>query len=208
MKKTLLIGSSLIACVCQADTLSLSADTAYWLASTQYNAPKTTQTAQVMTSASFEHFVPLVPNARLRHTTLNLPSASSYAPTLSPTHSATEAIAYYELLDTVLSLDVGVGVQRFYDASQQKSETFSPMVYAAVGTKLPLTKLSANAELAIAKAPQHQTTDTLAELNYTLYESMLVDIDGKIGYRLMTIERPTHTAKTMQGAYAGIKAKF
>lgn len=208
MKKALFIGSSLVACICQADTLSLSADTAYWLAGTQSNTSQAIQTAQVMTSASFEHFVPLVPNARLRYTTLNLPNANTYTPTLSPTHATTEAIAYYELLDTVLSLDVGVGVQRFYDSSQQKSDTFSPMVYTAVGTKLPLTQLSANTEFALAKAPRHQTTDMLAELNYTLYDSMLVNIDGKVGYRLMTIERPTHTTTTMQGAYVGIKAKF
>lgn len=209
MKKALLIGSSLVACICQADTLSLSADTAYWLAGTQSNASQAIQTAQVMTSASFEHFVPLVPNARLRYTTLNLPAkSSSYSPTLSPNRSTTEAIAYYELLDTVLSLDVGVGVQRFYDSSQQKSDTFSPMVYTAVGTKLPLTQLSANAEFALAKAPRHQTTDMLAELNYPLYDSMLVNLDGKMGYRLITIEHPTHTTTTMQGAYVGIKAKF
>lgn len=205
MKKVLLM-SGLMATVCQADVLGLSADTAYWLprVESQTANQTTNHQGQIMASASFEHFIPLVPNARLRHTTALTP-IKSYAPT-PPSESVTDFIAYYELLDNFVGLDVGAGIQRRYDGTQS-GQRLLPMAYTALGVDLPLTNLSANAELAFAKDPKHQSIDTLAELSYRLYDTAIVDIDGKVGYRVMTIKQPNNNT-TMQGVYAGVKAKF
>lgn len=208
MKKLLLI-SCLMVSVCQADVLGLSADTAYWLPHVQsQTANQSTQNhqGQIMASASFEHFVPLVPNARLRYTALPKPTTSSYTPT-SSNGSVTDFIAYYKLLDSFIALDVGVGVQKLHDGTQPKSQMSLPMIYTTFGLDLPLTNLSANTELAFAKNRKHQSLDTLAELSYRLYNTSMIDVDGKVGYRVMNIKHPNDET-VMQGIYAGIKAKF
>lgn len=187
-----------------ADTLyGLYADVNYWHTQNELSQSQLKEViksgnykdGQIMLSASLEHGVPLIPNARIRHTTLNADNSKL---------SSTDAIAYYELLDNVVSLDVGLGAKRlngnFDNASADVSKTL-PMAYASAGAKLPFTGLSAKAEVGVAHDSKYKATDAQAELKYDFIDKALIDVGVKAGYRLLTIEADDvlHDAKSKVG---------
>jgi outer membrane protein len=171
-------------------------------------------------SAAIEHPVPFLPNVKIKHINLQAESAESF----SDVHrnqldiNYSDFILYYEILDNIINADVGAGVKSIegdirhnYTFTQDISETL-PMLYAQAGVKLPLTGLSANAEVSVAGLNHEQVTDAQAELKYNFIDSVLVDVGAKIGYRILDIQLKKDSddeAKLkFKGPYLGVEAHF
>lgn len=194
-----------ISTMSHADTIyGLYADANYWHTSHETTQNRLTteheDKGRLMLSASLEHGVPLIPNARVRH--VNLDSTQK---TTNTKHdlTSTDVVAYYELLDNAVSLDVGLGA-KILDGTINNDTDLSktlPMAYASAGAKLPFTGLSAKAEVGIAHNSKYKATDAQAELKYNFVDKALVDVGIKAGYRILTIEVDdlVHTAKSKAG---------
>lgn len=185
-------------------------------------------------SLAFEHPVPFLPNAKLRYSKISQSSVDNqemtpyglgvYNETLSIENL--DAIAYYEILDNVVSIDIGAGAKKInvelnqnghvvgtnlYGSYDVKYDDTLPALYAAVGGKLPLTGLSAKAELLAGKKSDADFTDFNAEIKYNFIKTLLVDVGAKLGYRNMKVNvdnNPDIDQVTMKGPYLGVEVHF
>ncbi|MDO4441803.1 MAG: TIGR04219 family outer membrane beta-barrel protein [Moraxella sp.] len=217
MKKLLCL-MALVATTAHADTIyGLYADANYWHTSNESTQDGTTtkhdSKGRLVASASLEHGVPFVPNAKVRYANLDSSPKNSNA---KHDLSSTDIIAYYELLDNVVSVDVGLGA-KILDGSINNSTDLSktlPMAYASVGGKLPFTGLSAKAELGAAHNSKYKATDAQAEIKYNFVDKALVDVGAKAGYRIMTVEADeifrdkSDYKNEFKGPYVGLEVHF
>lgn len=163
---------------------------------------------------AFEHPVPLVPNLKVVHTTLDnsgtttldssftfdgeLYTANSEVDTITEL-DATDLILYYELFDNdLVSFDVGLNAKyidgAFYvedtESDTQSSGEFSgvvPMVYSRVQVGLPFTGLAAYAEGSYLSFDDHELSDYQVAVTYSFIESIAVDMTVQLGYRNVTV---------------------
>ncbi len=171
-------------------------------------------------SIAVEHPVPFLPNVKIKHANLQAESEQSFAGLKS--HQVdldySDFILYYEILDNIVSADIGFGAKRLegnlrqnYTQTQDISGTV-PMIYAQAGVKLPFTGLSAGAEASFSSLGDDKITDAQAELKYNFVDTLLVDIGAKVGYRILDIqleEGSNQEAKLkFKGPYLGIEAHF
>jgi len=148
---------------------------------------------------AFEHPVPFLPNAKLRYTKFDQNSDAK----------ALDAIGYFEILDNIVSVDVGLGAKRV-NASNSDATTM-PAVYASAGGKLPFTGLSAKAEVFVGKGMDSDFSDVNAEIKYDFIENLAIDLGMKAGYRVMTVNIDDSGTKSnfkVQGPYLGLEAHF
>jgi len=149
---------------------------------------------------AFEHPVPFLPNAKLRYTQFDQSNSNA---------KALDAIGYFEVLDNVVSLDVGLGAKRLIATSSDA--TTMPAVYASAGGKLPFTGLSAKAEVFVGKGMDADFSDINAEIKYNFIENLAIDLGLKAGYRIMMVnidDSGTSSDYKLQGPYLGLEAHF
>lgn len=223
---TLLCGLALSS-VSHADIIGLKADASYWNFegySQSDNASKhdldRQGTAQL--SVALEHPVPLLPNAKIKY--VNLDSNSEQSTVLNASDielNNIDYILYYELLDTVVHADVGVGLSNLDGTvknlnagalTQYDLDEYSPLLYATAGVKLPFTGMSAKAEAVYSHGSDTKKTDVQAELQYDFIDNLAVDLGAKLGYRIMKIDAEQNNVPDLQlefkGPYIGLDMHF
>ena len=155
-------------------------------------------------SAALEHPVPVLPNLKLKHIDLDesadgalsvtfdgITFSGDVASDLDLTHSS--AILYYEVLDNVVSLDVGLEVKLFdgllriedkttNSVSETKIDDPIPLAYVAADVELPLTGLTLGAEVSAISYSGDKFLDARAAVRYSMG---LLFLEG--GYRTMQI---------------------
>jgi outer membrane protein len=155
---------------------------------------------------TFEHFVPLVPNFRVLTTNLDYSGSGTASfnlngETFSGTVSSegsfdqTDITAYWEILDNVVSLDLGL-TARMLDFSYSVASTTVgetptsgslsatlPMVYGLVGAS-PIPGLFLGVEGNWTGYDGNNLTDLTAKISYTT--DFFLGIEG--GYRSQTYE--------------------
>lgn len=164
---------------------------------------------------AFEHPVPLIPNIKVGHTTLDnngtttldanftfdgeLYTANSEVDTVIEL-DATDLILYYELFDNdLISFDVGLNAKyidgAFFvedtDSDTQSSGDFTgvvPMVYSKVQVGLPFTGLAAYAEGSYLSFDDHELSDYQVAVTYSFIESIAIDMTVQVGYRNVTVD--------------------
>lgn len=228
-----------------ADTLSVSIGGGAWNESPSGNFQKTSDGTNVDVKdslfwdkesqgyffATVEHFVPLVPNVRLMHTKID--HAGSGDVTAAPftfdgkpfssnvsnevSIETTDLIAYYEILDNVVSLDIGLNIRSLnvdynivsssgISAADSFSATF-PMLYALVGTS-PWPDLTISGEMSYIAFSGSSMSDITAKIAYTT--SFLVGVEA--GYRKQNITLDDTSGNdaelTFDGIFAGAYLKF
>jgi outer membrane protein len=149
----------------------------------------------------FEHPVPFLPNAKLRYTQLDQSNSNG---------NSLDAIGFYEVLDIIVKLDVGLGAKRVNDNSANIDKTILA-AYVSAGGKLPFTGLSAKAEVFVGKWSDADFTDYNAEVKYNFIENMAIDLGVKAGYRATQInidDSGTSSNIKVQGPYLGLEAHF
>ncbi|MCG2608640.1 TIGR04219 family outer membrane beta-barrel protein [Acinetobacter sp. SM34] len=211
----------------QADVIAVKGSIDYWNYSTDLTQPASPLPQAQMQddhglsfSVAVEHPVPFLPNAKIKHSHLQANSEQSFAGVNS--HQVdltyTDFILYYEVLDNIVSADVGFGAKRLSgDIVQNVTNTLDvsstiPMLYAQAGVKLPFTGLSVGAEASFAALNDEQITDAQAEFKYNFIDSVLVDVGTKVGYRILDIQLEegsnAETKLKFKGPYLGVEAHF
>ena len=150
---------------------------------------------------TFDHPVPFLPNAKLRYTQLDQSGSNG---------NAVDAIGFYQVLDNIVKLNIGLGAKRVDDKGANIDKTI-PAAYVSAGGKLPFTGLSAKAEVFVGKGIDSDFSDLNAEVKYNFIENMAIDLGVKAGYRDMQVNvdhSGTSSNVKVQGPYLGLEAHF
>ena len=111
--------------------------------------------------------------------------------------SHTEVTFYYEVLDNVIDLDLGLTARMFdgeaslIGATQQERvelDAVIPMLYGKAGIDLPFSGLSAAVSGNWINVNEFHLIDWSAELNYDFSIAPTLEAGLSIGYRSMLIE--------------------
>ena len=208
----------------QADIIGVKGSVNYWHYNSDLSSalgqPEMKDDSSLSFALAVEHPVPLLPNVKIKHSTLE---AESEREVLNEKMERidldySDFIVYYEILDNIVSADIGVGakvldgtVQQNLTEVEQVSETL-PMLYAEAGVKLPFTGLSAKAEASYAKFDDTVISDAQAELKYNFIDNLLIDVGLKAGYRILDVELNEGDEHNLQldfkGPYIGLEAHF
>ncbi|MDO4224082.1 MAG: TIGR04219 family outer membrane beta-barrel protein [Acinetobacter sp.] len=220
-----------MASVSHADVIGVKASADYWHVQGDVNQAASNSnfntaneqslekkgTAQL--ALSVEHPVPLIPNAAIRHTSIKQNAELNNTAVNEIKLDNTDYILYYEILDNIVSADVGIAAKRLdghvanlsTGAKAEISETL-PMLYAAAGAKLPFTGWRVNAQALATKYNDVKATDALAEVKYNFVDNAIVDIGAKAGYRILDVqldkENGTQHKMKFHGPFVGFEAHF
>ena len=178
--------------------------------------------------ATLEHPVPILPNVRLMYTKLDHAGSGATSFTFDNENFSgnvanefsveqTDILAYYEILDNVVSLDLGLNIRLLDltyqindDAGTSTSGTVSapvPMLYGLIGGS-PWPGLLLSAEGNYMSISGSTISDFSAKIAYTT--DFFVGIEA--GYRVQTIELDdvddTNANLDFKGPFIGAYLKF
>ncbi|WP_151837847.1 MULTISPECIES: TIGR04219 family outer membrane beta-barrel protein [unclassified Acinetobacter] len=171
-------------------------------------------------SLAIEHPIPLIPNAKIRYVNLKSQTENTVAgqPVYDLNIDHTDFILYYEILDTIVSADVGLGATNLngdvktLNVSKTDIDKTIPVIYGSAGIKLPFTGLSAKGELLYSNFNDTKITDAQAELQYNFIDNLLVDVGLKAGYRILDIKLDDYKKNDLKfdfkGPYIGLDIHF
>jgi outer membrane protein len=231
-----------------ADFLSVSAGVGAWQTSPSGDFKKTTDTdapvnvnddlfwddeTQGYAFITLEHFVPIIPNARLMMTSIEQSGSGTagfdfdgerYEGDVSNSFSidALDLLLYYEVLDNVVSLDVGLNIRNLKvdytitstgsgstparTTSDSMDETV-PMLYVLVGGS-PWPDLIISGEMSYVSYSGSSISDITAKIAYTT--NFFVGFEA--GYRQQKYEfddiSDTDAKLDFDGVFAGAYLKF
>lgn len=192
MKKTLL------ACLIASTSFSASADFLLggdievnaWQQNQTFRGNGATQEDDNLSytfEASIEHFVPLIPNAKIGRSSV---AGDFYE------YTKTDATLYYEFLDNdLISLDAGIGLTQLSDGSvynsvQGRDVSFSgvlPHLYAAAEVGIPATPLFIFAKGSGISYADNTMLDTSVGVKFSI-PLVLVNLEFQGGYRTQTFD--------------------
>ena len=188
----------------QADTLlgvKVGADA--WFTNAKVAGHKSDDTSTSY-YASFEHFIPLVPNVMVRYNNIDTGNVN---------FEQSDFTAYYEILDNdLVALDLGVTMTKFTGVQIQHQNSFSdwqPTVYAAAELGIPATPLSVFAQANAGKYDGTSLFDGQAGVKYTL-GLVAADLNLRAGYRMMAYDfKKSNTGDVdLDGWFAGVEVDF
>lgn len=182
---------------------------------------------------ALEHGVPVLPNVRVNYAEISTSGQNALSRTITfrdETFSVSEdvsseldfsqadLVAYYELLDNVVSLDLGLGA-RWVDGHVEVNadsgsgradfEGVQPLLYARVRADLPLTGLWLGGEAVGLAFDGHQVVDAAAQVGW---ESP-IGLGAELGWRtfqldLDSFEDIDNAELDIDGPYAAINFHF
>jgi len=223
-----------------ADFLSISAGVGGWMTSPSGDFKKTTDPAAVDVKnelfwddetqgyffATLEHPVPIIPNARLMYTSIEQAGSGNanfvfdgitYSGNVSNQFSidALDLLLYYEVLDNVVSIDLGLNIRNLkidYTINNGTTTTDSvdetiPMIYLLVGGS-PIPDLIISGEMSYVSYSGSSISDITAKIAYTT--NFFVGFEA--GYRVQNYEfddvSDTDAKLDFDGIFAGAYLKF
>ena len=188
----------------QADTLlgiKVGADA--WFTNARVDNHKSDDVSQSY-YASFEHFIPLVPNVMVRYNNVNTGDVE---------FGQSDFTAYYEILDNdLVSLDLGVTMTKFGAVSIHQGDSFNdwqPTIYGSAELGIPATPLTVFAQANAGKYDGTRLFDGQAGVKYTLGLA-LADLNLRAGYRMMDYDFKKSTTGDVElnGWFAGVEVDF
>ena len=203
------IVSSLALSTAQADTL-LGADLEIGVWSPSYDAGNiigeaSGDSTSIFASATFEHPVPLLPNAKL---SLSGVDNNIYK------YTKIDYTGYYEILDNdAISIDVGLGVSQFTGGEflGQSFSGLTPHAYIDAELAIPFIDTTLYTDIHFLNYDGNQITDAIAGLRYD-FNLIAVDLGLKAGYRVQSFKAKdfdnlSFDVKT-DGFFLGVHADF
>lgn len=214
----------------QADFIGLYADASHWFYHGATHSQRSDLQSDFATdnalqlSLAFEHPLPLIPNAKVKYSQLDSTADQNPATLTTDYTKLTQSnyLLYYEVLDTFIHLDLGVGLTHLdgelnlftpNSAELYKLNTNAGTVYLQAGLQLPFTGLSTKTELTLSRSSNATIKDLQAEVQYNfLRKSYLVDLGAKLGYRYMTVDldfpEQSLVKQDFKGPYVGLNLHF
>jgi len=183
--------------------------------------------------AVLEHPVPLLPNIRISYANVDSNASGTLRNTViygdiifnanenvrsSVELKQTDVTLYYEVLDNVVSLDLGLNAKYIDSKAEIRGETsgsesadvsgWVPMLYAAVGADLPFTGLAVNAAGSLIQYQDSKFYDYSISARYTSPWRLGVDV----GYRAIKLDLDdfddSFADVEFDGPYAGLHLSF
>lgn len=154
---------------------------------------------------AFEHFVPLIPNAKLKYSDLS----SEYNTDSSEiSGSATNAILYYQLFDNDLfEFDFGLAYTRIETDFNNLNSDLG-QAYAAAKVHIPTVGINAFTEVITGSLSDDDATDAQIGLAYAFNpDSLLLNVSLRAGYRLQNITIDNFEQEN-KGLFVGLEAHF
>lgn len=217
MKKTLL------AVVVALTPFTASADTIYgiygelgigvselsgkgsWNSDANQFAIEEDDTQNIFGSVRVEHPVPLIPNLRIALDSYDFDNnatgasfvydGTNYGSNFQTSLEAQELTGtlYYEILDNVVSFDVGVSVKNIQttlgfagnsmEAKSEELDLWLPMGYASAEVSVPVVDVVVGATVEAIAFDDHEVTMFDAFIGYELVDLLAVDATIKLGYK-------------------------
>ncbi|MGB5446213.1 MAG: TIGR04219 family outer membrane beta-barrel protein [Psychromonas sp.] len=153
---------------------------------------------------AFEHFIPMVPNAKLRYSDL---SSETTADSTQIDSSVSNAILYYQLFENHLfDFNLGLAYTRL-DSDFQNISADLAQAYFAAKFFVPATGISAFTEIISGSLNNDTANDIELGLAYTFNPDSIVNIAVRAGYRLQdfTVDDAEQENK---GLFAGMEVHF
>ncbi|KKC98087.1 TIGR04219 family outer membrane beta-barrel protein [Photobacterium halotolerans] len=161
--------------------------------------------------ASFEHFIPLIPNARIAYANVESDAVA---------FKQTDFTLYYEILDNdLVAVDVGVSLIKFGDGeynAQGHMQTFDdewqPAIYGNAEVGIPMTPLAVFVEGNVGSFDDTSTLDAKAGMKFTI-PLVAANLNLRGGYRVMdydfdAIHNPAGSKVKLDGFFAGVEVDF
>lgn len=179
-------------------------------------------------SASFEHFVPLIPNVRINLVSLNHSGNGNSSFTFDGTTYSgvidnemtvdqTDLLLYWELLDNIVSLDFGLNARLLnidYSIRDDNGHSITdsasqavPMLYAMVGAS-PWFGIMLSAEAYYISAAGNELSDYSAKISYTT--DYFVGFEAGYRSEKIVLDDVDNTVAdlTFKGPFLGAYVKF
>lgn len=189
-----------------ADFLGIYAGVDYRTTATSHTASSDSlnDTNNLSGYIAFEHFVPLVPNVKLKYSDLSS-EYDNISDDLSS--SALNAILYYQLFDNGLfEFDFGLSYSKLEDIIDQSTDL--GQIYAAAKVHIPGVGMHVFADVISGSLTSDNATDAEIGLAYTFNpDSALLNLSVRAGYRLQEMEINNFTQEN-KGLFAGLELHF
>ena len=172
---------------------------------------------------SLEHPIPVIPNFKFVNTKLTHSGTGNASFTFdSVSYSAgvstkldltqTDYILYYEILDNVVSLDLGIAAKQIdgqIAVSNTTPTNFSgtiPMLYASAEIMLP-AGFSVVGEISTISGGGNEITDTAVKLTYTTDFNLGIEVGTRSQDYIIDVDS-VQTDLKFSGLFAGLYFKF
>lgn len=198
--------ATLISMPTMADFLGVYAGLDYRTTTNNYLGSELEDSSNLSGYIAFEHFIPLLPNAKLKYSDLSTELADS----TEIDSSAANAILYYELFDNGLfEFDFGLAYTRLeMDRNNLDLSSDIAQAYGAAKVHIPATGIHAFAEVISGSVTDDSATDAELGLAYTFNpDSVLLNFAVRAGYRYQEMEINNVTQEN-KGLFAGLQAHF
>lgn len=201
--------ASVISMPTMADFLGVYAGVDYRTTTTNHTANGYTgefnDTNNFSGYVALEHFIPLIPNAKLKYSDLS----SEYSEDSTEiSSSAANAILYYQLFDNGLfEFDFGLAYTRV-ETDYDNLSTDLGQAYGAAKVHIPGVGIHAFAEVIGGSTTDDNATDAEIGLAYTFNpDSALLNFSVRAGYRLQEAEINNFKQEN-KGLFAGMEVHF
>ncbi len=173
-----MIATAIALPVQSADLLGADVDLGYWFSDSKINSVKDSSVdTSVSLSASLEHFIPLVPNAKIAYNNISGDHNLDY--------SQYDLIAYYEILDNdLLSFDLGLNLQHYNGHFRGLNlDIWQPNLYSRAAIGVPGLPVSIFGSFSYGSLDNVSTVDLEAGVSYSL-NLVAANLDVSLGYRM------------------------
>ena len=246
LRSILVVAITLTPLTVVADVVGLYVGGGFWQASPEGNIGRTDidlkstlnldEQNNQFVFVAFEHPVPLLPNIRVQHSEMqwagnalvtagtNLngnPFASDQQVDVSLDLTHTDVTLYYEVLDNVVDLDIGITARAFdgqaslIGPNQQESidlDALGPLLYGQAGVDIPLTGFSAHVIANWINVDEFRLIDWAAQIAYEFDLFPAMDAGVILGFRSMLVELDDlddlQSDATFEGYYLALQLHF
>lgn len=168
--------------------------------------------SQYQVGLYLEHPVPILPNLRADFTPeTSFTGTDSIAGTNTVKFSQIDTTLYYELLDNVVDLDIGLtGKYVKGDVSGTVNQSFNviiPMVYVAAGVKIPALPVRLDADLKYVGYSGNSVSDMRIKAAWNVFAGL----EAVAGYRYESLkldENDIYSTLKIQGPFIGVGYRF
>ncbi|DAB38249.1 MAG: hypothetical protein A2023_01735 [Sulfuricurvum sp. GWF2_44_89] len=168
--------------------------------------------SQYQVGLYLEHPVPMLPNLRADFTPeTSFSGTDSIAGTNTVKFSQIDTTLYYELLDNVVDLDIGLtGKYVKGDVSGTVNQSFDvilPMVYMAAGVKIPAMPVRLDADLKYVGYSGNSVSDMRIKAAWNVFAGL----EAVAGYRYESLkldENDIYSTLKIQGPFIGVGYRF